>query len=104
MKQDIMLIKQNINKEQQLSKKEELKMWMQKIELVQYDDIFIKNGFEDLLIVKLLNMDTLNHMKIKKIGHKMKLLSEIEKLKQFQNNVKSHAQEGNIMIDTLQNE
>ena len=110
-----MSIKQDINKGQnvtkELSKKEQLKMWMHKIELLEYYDIFIKNGVEDLEVVKLLNMDTLNHMNINKIGHKIKLLAEIQKLKQSssnndnqnnnQPNIKSYAQEGNI-IDTLQ--
>eukprot|EP01083_Nonionella_stella_P160381 524244_1 len=51
------------------------------VNLEQYGDVFIENGFEDLESLTTLNMEILNMMQIEKIGHKMKILKCVTKLK-----------------------
>eukprot|EP01084_Bolivina_argentea_P311071 538395_1 len=61
----------------------ELKKWLNDIvKLGQYMNIFIKNGFYDLSDVKLIDMDTLNEMGINTIAHKLRILHQIDVLKQ----------------------
>lgn len=45
-----------------------------------YNELFIENGVEDLETVKLLKIDDLKSMGIHKIGHRLKIMHQIEKL------------------------
>ena len=66
----------NVNPEQQ-----KLKAWLEdKVKLPEYYDLFIENGIEDLDTVKILTMEGLKGMGIDKVGHQMKMLSQIVKL------------------------
>eukprot|EP01083_Nonionella_stella_P160382 524245_1 len=57
------------------------KWFKNEVNLEQYGDVFIENGFEDLESLTTLNMEILNVMEIEKIGHKMKILKCVAKLK-----------------------
>eukprot|EP01084_Bolivina_argentea_P090051 162323_1 len=50
--------------------------------LPQYFETFIEHGIEDLSVVKLLTIEELNDLGIDKMGHKLKILHEIDELKQ----------------------
>eukprot|EP01083_Nonionella_stella_P270765 917031_1 len=59
----------------------ELKSWFdEKVQLPQYYQVFVENGIDKLSILKLVTINELNEMKITKIGHRIKILHEIEKL------------------------
>ena len=63
--------------------KQKLKTWLEdKVGLPQYFDIFIDAGIEDLATASLLTMETIKGMGIDKIGHQMKILNGIVKLKE----------------------
>ena len=84
MKQNInkLTMNNNINPEQQ-----KLKSWLEdKVKLPEYYDIFIENGIEDLSTASLLTMEGIEGMGIDKVGHQMKILSQVVKLKQPVNN------------------
>eukprot|EP01083_Nonionella_stella_P071902 193462_1 len=67
----------NINPEQQ-----KLKQWLESdVRLPQYYNVFVENGIEDLTTAALLTMETLKAMGIDKIGHQMKVLNMVIKLK-----------------------
>jgi len=80
----------NINKtdlNQLNDNNKQLKLWLQnECKLGQYFDLFMKNGIEDLFIAKLLTMDTITDIGITKIGHKIKILHQIDILKQNKDN------------------
>ena len=60
----------------------ELRAWLSDtVGLGQYFHIFMDHGVEDLETVKLLTVDTLKSMEIKKIGHLLKMKKYIEMLK-----------------------
>ena len=83
--------------------KKKFKEWFEKIlKLPQYYDVFLANGIDTLEIVQLVTMNELKQLNITLIGHTMKILKEIAKLKQnsMNNNDNYIAQEGNILIDT----
>ena len=62
--------------------KEELRLWLKnKMDFERYYDLFIKNGIEDLEIVKVLKMEDLKSIGINKLGHRIKIIQHIEKLK-----------------------
>merc|ERR1712228_866279 len=62
---------------------EEVVRWLTDIvELPQYLQIFRQEAIENMSIVKLLNMEILTKMKIKKIGHQLKILHQIDLLKE----------------------
>eukprot|EP01084_Bolivina_argentea_P105251 188414_1 len=60
-----------------------VKQWLEKeVKLGQYVNLFCLNGFDTLDIIKLITMDTLNQIGIKKVGHKLKILHHVKQLKQ----------------------
>merc|ERR1712228_612245 len=62
---------------------DEVARWLTDIvELPQYLQIFQQEAIENMSIVKLLNMEILTKMKIKKIGHQLKILHQIDLLKE----------------------
>ena len=56
-----------------------------KVGLGEYFDLFIASGIEDLSTASLLTMETIKGMGIDKIGHQMKILNQVIKLKQIDN-------------------
>eukprot|EP01083_Nonionella_stella_P316312 1146337_1 len=63
--------------------KQEVIEWLTDVvHLSQYLDIFKREAIEDLEIVKRLTMDTLTLMGITKIGHQLKILHQIDIMKQ----------------------
>ena len=56
--------------------------WMEnKVNLPQYLELFIENGFEDLKCMRGITMEHLWEMRIDKMGHRMKLMKNIPTLK-----------------------
>eukprot|EP01084_Bolivina_argentea_P148413 259472_1 len=67
-------------------KTKEFRNWITNtVELPEYFQLFIQNGIEDLLTIKLVTMDTLNTIGMQQIGHKLKLLYFIDELKKNDN-------------------
>eukprot|EP01084_Bolivina_argentea_P254227 427370_1 len=65
--------------------KQDVKVWLEtKVKLPQYYGLFIENGLETLNIIQLLTKQELDEIGIKKIGHRLQILNEIQKLKQKQ--------------------
>ena len=61
------------------SKQEEMKRWMKDIVgLPQYIDLLIENGMDDLDIIKYITANDLQGIGIDKVGHKIKIVKEIE--------------------------
>ena len=56
------------------------------VKLPEHYEVFIENGVDALSTVSLLTIDSLKGMGIDKIGHQVKLLHQIEALKQNNNN------------------
>ena len=62
--------------------RQKLKRWLsQKVRFPQYFTLFIESGIEDLETAALLNQDTMTQIGIDKVGHRMKIMSELKKLK-----------------------
>lgn len=60
----------------------ELRKWLDdNVGLGQYFHIFMEHGIEDLETVKLLTPEALKQMDIYKVGHQLKLINHIEKLR-----------------------
>ena len=83
MKQEIQkLTLSNVNTEEQ----QQLKGWLENtVGLPQYFDVFIANGIEDISTASDLKMEQLKAMGIDVIGHQMKILNQVLKLKQNDN-------------------
>ena len=78
------LLANNINPE-----KVKLKSWLENtVGLPQYYEIFIEAGIEDLLTVSLLKMETIKEIGVDKIGHQIKILHQIDRLYQNDNQPK----------------
>merc|ERR1712150_446736 len=59
----------------------EVSVWLKDVvNLEQYGFVFIKNGFDDFETVKLLSMDIMESIGIRKIGHQLKLKKYIDRL------------------------
>eukprot|EP01084_Bolivina_argentea_P089610 161658_1 len=70
--------KNNINRK--LSKKEELRKWLKDtVDLEEYFDILVENGYDEMESVKLLRMNELTLL-IEKMGHRAKLMRYIAML------------------------
>ena len=86
------IIKQNINQlMNNNSPKQELEnpviVWLRNVvKLPEYIDLFMESGMDDMSIIEDIKMNELNLMGITKLGHKMKILKEIMKLKQPKQN------------------
>ena len=89
IEKQIKIIEQNVNKlllNNIDPETQKLKSWLEdKVGLPQYVDTFIESGIDDLSTASLLTMDTIKGMGIDKIGHQMKILNQISKLKQNDN-------------------
>ena len=59
-----------------------LKEWLsQKVRFPEYYALFIESGIEDLETAALLSEDTMTQIGIKKVGHRMKIMKEVQKLR-----------------------
>ena len=66
-------------------KKTELHKWFKyEVCLEEYYDLFIKNGFEELNTLISINMNDLVSLGINKLGHRIKIMQSIAKLKSSQ--------------------
>eukprot|EP01083_Nonionella_stella_P045969 123136_1 len=84
---EVAKINQNVGKLYTNPKQQKVKLWLENtVELREYYGLFIENGIVDLSTVALLNMETIKTMGIDKVGHQMKLLNAITKLKQTNGN------------------
>jgi len=61
-------------------KQQELQDWLKQKHLNEYFDNFISNGFDDLDTLKLITNKELTAIGIDKIGHKMKIMRNIQSL------------------------
>ena len=62
-------------------------VWLRdRVKLPEYVDLFMENGLDDMSVISDISMKELNLIGITKIGHKMRILKEITKLKQPQQN------------------
>ena len=76
LKEEIKMLKEKNNINVQ-----EVKNWVTNtVELPQYIDLFIENGLDDINIIKHIGMNELKQIGIDKIGHSIKIMTEIEKL------------------------
>ena len=68
-----------------------VKSWLQHtVRLSQYVDNFLLNGFDDMNVIQnTMNMEDLDGIGIKKLGHKKKIMMFIDKLKDEQTNISS---------------
>ena len=61
----------------------EVGVWLRDtVKLSEYIDVFIENGMENMEVIMLITENELDIMKIDKLGHRMKILNEIKKLKE----------------------
>eukprot|EP01083_Nonionella_stella_P153175 491746_1 len=71
----------NLSEEEENVSDFELKSWFNdKVQLPQYYPVFVEHDIHTLSILKLVTINELNEMKITSIGHRIKILHEIEKL------------------------
>ena len=56
------------------------------MELPEYIEVFMETGMDQMSVIEDIRRDELNQMGINKLGHKMRILKEIMKLKQPQQN------------------
>ena len=73
-----------LQERQGIQKKEEskLKKWMEnEVKLPQYVDLLMENGFEDMESMRDITMEHLREIGIDKIGHRLKLMKSVAKLK-----------------------
>ena len=83
LKQKVARLSLNQGGDDTKQEQQKLKAWLENtVCLGQYFDVFIENGVEDLDTVKLLTMNEIKGMGVDKIGHQMKLLHQIVKLKE----------------------
>eukprot|EP01084_Bolivina_argentea_P203086 346899_1 len=95
----------NVNNNNMNIQQEKLKMWLEnKVKLKQYFNVFIESGIDDLETVCLLTKDSLKDMGIDKVGHQVKLLSNIKQLKENKNVKMDNISYNEPMIEELINE
>merc|ERR1712048_492575 len=74
-----MTVVEEVKDEQRETK--QLKNFFHKIlKMEEYYDMFVADGYDDLESIKELGMDDLDAIGVKKTGHKKKILREIQKL------------------------
>eukprot|EP01083_Nonionella_stella_P004044 11632_1 len=79
------------------SKKEQVKEWLvNTVELPQYFDHLIMNGFDDLEAVKDLTKEYLEEIGIEKIGHQLKLLRFIRKMNEMNSSSNGGPMDDNV--------
>eukprot|EP01084_Bolivina_argentea_P158020 275311_1 len=67
---------------ERLGKRQEIKVWLEnEVNLEEYYDVFIENGFEDIESLQDLDENIMNSIGITKVGHRMKLMKYIKNLK-----------------------
>ena len=64
-----------------------LREWLKEIGIMQYFDAFVANGFDQMSAIALIEQEDLNEIGIIKIGHQLKMVDEIKKLKRKQASV-----------------
>ena len=78
----------------------EVSVWLRDtVRLSEYIDLFMENGMENMDVILLLTENELDIMNIEKLGHRMKILNEIEKLKENKNERKRGSLSGDLMDD-----
>jgi len=71
-----------------VSEEATVRSWMRTdVELPEYTNVLIENGFDRMSMFENLSMEDLNLMGITKLGHRKKIMSEVAKLR------------GNVLID-----
>ena len=59
-----------------------MKNWIKdEVKLSQYCELLMENGFEDMESMKDITMEHLREMGINKMGHRLKLMKSVAKLK-----------------------
>ena len=70
------------NQERTEPEKLDLQTWLEHdVKLPQYVELLMDNGFEDMESMKYITMDHLREMGIEKMGHRLKLMKSVAKLK-----------------------
>eukprot|EP00483_Globobulimina_turgida_P005331 UN05341 len=79
---DIDIDEKKVSNDSVSPKQQQVKTWLNEIELDQYFNCFIENGFDDLEYIKCITMETLSRKEMKeiKLGHKFKIAKNVEKL------------------------
>ena len=94
-----LLMNQSMNNKKEVQKESAMERWLKNIvQLPQYIELFHENGLEDLSTVKHLTTKELDMIGVDKIGHKLRILKEIEKLNNPPNThiLKPQRSEGNV--------
>ena len=84
------------------NKKEEVRRWLlETVELPEYINNFINQGFDELNIIKSMTMNELIEIGLKKLGHRKKILNFIQKLNYPNNhhNININGESGQMAIN-----
>ncbi len=57
-----------------------IKDWLTRLEVPEYTDVFVTNGYSTRGVVKILDENDLDYMKVTLIGHRKLLLQNAKKL------------------------
>merc|ERR1712228_673622 len=88
----VVVVESNMNRN-------EVKEWLStKCLLPQYYDLFIENGIEDLSVIQLLAESDILDLGINKLGHKLKIVHEIKKLKELQVQKRNKSRNQSVVI------
>ena len=75
------LMEQKEEKEHENAAVSEVQRWLKMVNLVEYLDLFIRNGFDQLSVIQTLSMDDLLEMGIEKKGHRIRIVQAIAIMK-----------------------
>ena len=85
-KKEIELLKNSGNirdKDGKDKKLHPVEIWLKDVvKLPEYYPLFEENGFDDMNVVKMLNMQQMEKLGINKLGHQLKIMGAVENLKQ----------------------
>ena len=71
----------NINDDETLDPKEKVQKWLEeRVRLPQYFELFIKEGFDELDVIKAITKQDLTAMGIDKLGHQRRIIQNAEQL------------------------
>ena len=90
----------------EISEKDKIKLWLENtVKLPEYFDKFIEDGVDEFDTILLLDHNTLKDIGINKVGHRLKILNQINILKQKNNNnnnneIAEQYDEGNVLLNT----
>eukprot|EP01084_Bolivina_argentea_P133447 235512_1 len=88
IKKEMEMMKQNIqnlmdrNNSPKPEKENAVNVWLRDVvKLPEYIDLFMQNGMDDMTVIEDITMNELNQIGIDKLGHKMRILKAVAKLK-----------------------